>query len=1172
MGVCINPSCTNTTGLVPATLVVSRYFGVKRHRVGLQYSICEKCMKLFDERNKQQQPETRVPLLETMLGENSSAQNEASNEEAAVVISDDEVMEVDVEESYYEFDESAFESAVTSSLERFDWNAKMGEAREYFEKSFDNIGNDHKSLNRTLDEIEQQLEQFSTDLDQLYSADNKDATAQQSHHTQKGVSSSNVPPSARDSSLDVIPVAHQPPPTHQLPPSGPIRRRELSVDARVYAMRASFFGIWCKARVVEIRAGFDGNKEYKVKFDPKRGVAQTKLLSGKHLAFLELADVMLPVGTRVIAEYKDEYWNQASSMYAGIIAEPPKIMNEFRYLIFFDDGYAQYVQHSQVHLVCEVSKAVWEDIHPDSKEFIKSYLQQYPERPMVKLQTGQVVKTEWNGKWWIANVVQVDGSLVKMHFSADKRTEWIYRGSTRLGPLYNELANAEANKAAGKLKRHNLTIAKKKNAPYVEYTREVSVDASVDTSESAAATNDEEPTPEVDDDKKEEEEAAAQSAKKHTAPRPNVAKKSTTPASAVPTPPTTTTPPARPAAPPRTGPKPEHEGEYQQKYHQSIKHRIPFRPHYCNARCLTDSDDPLKMKGKNPLLIPMLFGWERHQAKYRTSGKRIVMYRAPCGRRLREIDEIHTYLMLTQSHLSVDLFCFDPAVHCFGEFVPTRCFCYIKDISYGKENVPITCVNSLSRNYPEYVEYSTRRLPAKGVHLNLDPEFLVGCDCTDDCSDPSRCSCQRLTKSTVDDYRSAYPDQGEGYSHRRLEAPISTGIYECNERCKCRTRQCLNRVVQFGLQLRLQVFKTGECGWGIRCLDDIPAGGFVCIYAGQLLTEQGANEDGTQYGDEYLAELDYIEVVEMKKAGYEPDAVDPDDDSDKKGNSDSEKDASDEKEDDGDEDYARSPAADPSSSSDSDYEANVVGPVAPREKSSRRSTVQIVEAKGGIGGGCGGSKPPESNAEDDVAREDGAQGGTGDKIDKTAEASPKKEGGGSSLGTSSAGELTPTKPVRKSLVMRDDLSETDSDDEEDDSSPAAKDADDDSKQQLRKPSRISIVTDPKNVEPADQDKPTRTAYRSARSYMGEEDCYIMDAKSIGNIGRYLNHSCQPNVFVQNVFVDTHDIRFPWVAFFAMKYIRAGTELTWDYNYTIGSVEGKTIRCHCGVPECRGRLL
>lgn len=82
----------------------------------------------------------------------------------------------------------------------------------------------------------------------------------------------------------------------------------------------------------------------------------------------------------------------------------------------------------------------------------------------------------------------------------------------------------------------------------------------------------------------------------------------------------------------------------------------------------------------------------------------------------------------------------------------------------------------------------------------------------------------------------------------------------------------------------------------------------------------------------------------------------------------------------------------------------------------------------------------------------------------------------------------------------------------------------------------------------------------------------MDAKSQGNLGRYLNHSCSPNVFVQNVFVDTHDLRFPWVAFFADKMIRAGGELTWDYSYEIGSVPGKVLYCYCQSQDCRGRLL
>ncbi|KAH3887495.1 hypothetical protein DPMN_011512 [Dreissena polymorpha] len=45
----------------------------------------------------------------------------------------------------------------------------------------------------------------------------------------------------------------------------------------------------------------------------------------------------------------------------------------------------------------------------------------------------------------------------------------------------------------------------------------------------------------------------------------------------------------------------------------------------------------------------------------------------------------------------------------------------------------------------------------------------------------------------------------------------------------------------------------------------------------------------------------------------------------------------------------------------------------------------------------------------------------------------------------------------------------------------------------------------------------------------------MDAMSKGNIGRYLNHSCEPNAFVQNVFIDSHDLRFPWIAIFAGQF-------------------------------------
>ena len=48
-------------------------------------------------------------------------------------------------------------------------------------------------------------------------------------------------------------------------------------------------------------------------------------------------------------------------------------------------------------------------------------------------------------------------------------------------------------------------------------------------------------------------------------------------------------------------------------------------------------------------------------------------------------------------------------VHVLNEFTPERQLCDIADISYGKENIAVSCVNSIDNTYPEYVEYSTVR-------------------------------------------------------------------------------------------------------------------------------------------------------------------------------------------------------------------------------------------------------------------------------------------------------------------------------------------------------------------------------------------------------------------------------------------------------------------------------
>ncbi|KAL3115594.1 hypothetical protein niasHT_014271 [Heterodera trifolii] len=90
-------------------------------------------------------------------------------------------------------------------------------------------------------------------------------------------------------------------------------------------------------------------------------------------------------------------------------------------------------------------------------------------------------------------------------------------------------------------------------------------------------------------------------------------------------------------------------------------------------------------------------------------------------------------------------------------------------------------------------------------------------------------------------------------------------------------------------------------------------------------------------------------------------------------------------------------------------------------------------------------------------------------------------------------------------------------------------------------------------------------------YFGEDFTYLIDAAKMGNIGRFLNHSCDPNCHVQHCLVDTHDLRMPWCAFFTKKLVKAGEELCWDYAYEIGSVE-RQVNCKCGTTVCRGRLL
>lgn len=53
---------------------------------------------------------------------------------------------------------------------------------------------------------------------------------------------------------------------------------------------------------------------------------------------------------------------------------------------------------------------------------------------------------------------------------------------------------------------------------------------------------------------------------------------------------------------------------------------------------------------------------------YFSDGKRVVIYKAPCGRSLRNMDEVHMYLRITKSSMTVDFFDYDFWVNVLAEF------------------------------------------------------------------------------------------------------------------------------------------------------------------------------------------------------------------------------------------------------------------------------------------------------------------------------------------------------------------------------------------------------------------------------------------------------------------------------------------------------------------------
>lgn len=185
-----------------------------------------------------------------------------------------------------------------------------------------------------------------------------------------------------------------------------------------------------------------------------------------------------------------------------------------------------------------------------------------------------------------------------------------------------------------------------------------------------------------------------------------------------------------------------------------------------------------------------------------------------------------------------------------------------------KQRIPVVPISTNLPHFKEYVTEYRRNPRSKKVPAILNDNnnpFRSCCDCTDDCSVKSKCSCRQLT---LDGSKTS-----TGYKNRRLLEKVETGIYECNPGCKCAST-CMNRVVSAQIEQKLELYETKDRGYGIRCQTDLPKGTFVSCYFGDLLHGKTADERamkkvGSIHGDEYFMQLDHIEVAEQFKDGYE---------------------------------------------------------------------------------------------------------------------------------------------------------------------------------------------------------------------------------------------------------------------------------------------------------------
>ncbi|XP_020530211.1 histone-lysine N-methyltransferase SUVR5 isoform X1 [Amborella trichopoda] len=228
-----------------------------------------------------------------------------------------------------------------------------------------------------------------------------------------------------------------------------------------------------------------------------------------------------------------------------------------------------------------------------------------------------------------------------------------------------------------------------------------------------------------------------------------------------------------------------------------------------------------------------------------------------------EMDESHC--VLDSRHFKRKFSCDNAIVVC-------------EDLSFGKESVPVACVvdqeiiDSIYGVVNDELKakelspwkgftYITERLLDPSLGLDTKSSQL-GCACPQSRCHPETCDHVYLFDNDNENAEDIHGKSMHGrfpYDEKgRIILEEGYLVYECNSMCSC-DRTCQNRVLQKGVRVRLEVYKTKNKGWAVRAGEAISRGMFVCEYIGEVLNDQEANRRGERYDNEgcsYLYDID----------------------------------------------------------------------------------------------------------------------------------------------------------------------------------------------------------------------------------------------------------------------------------------------------------------------------